>query len=256
MSQAGDVTKSNRKFPCSDGTTVVLPFFAAYTLARVGIRKIRVVAANGKKYYYVQWPGEPEQSLTRWLILEHYQLHRKLDGQGRIHHDGSDRFLPENFWREEFERGTAEPNEQRTRQRTACSSDPQVGPDTISQQLDWLGAGTLRRKALACIAAKTNPAHAQEIFQTVCVKVLPQIQRGQCKATSPVQFNDYVLTICRNECCDIATQGHANGGVLPDLLTRKGLTILADENLTDDFVPARSTPVKSLSDHDERVLPR
>src|SRR5258708_4021075 len=104
------VTK-NVNFPCSDASFVVLTERMADVVMSIPCKNVRVVKRTNKagvlvkNYYVPDWILLDvlgiKKMLPLWqMVANEDQLHKVLEGEGRIHHDGSNSFLPENFRRD------------------------------------------------------------------------------------------------------------------------------------------------------------
>lgn len=224
-------------FPVSDGSTVTVSAHADYVLRETfGIDRVKAVNANGKKYLYTPFEIPDLDVLAvyfgrvsaprRWLLAEFvarhiYHLHVYMPGDGMIHHNGSNSFLPSDYSREQWPELNSEPEENAKPPKDYV---PRVSAELIQNQLSWFAESALRTEAAKWAARLTNPAVAQDIVQQTYLKLFQQISGGQCEATDAKGLHDYVLTAVQFKCRTAAKNGKINGDVIPDLLTRKGLT--------------------------------
>lgn len=238
-------------FACSDGSSVPMTELAGYVLSRTEcVKNIRVVVSHGRRYYYVTPIEDEEKPLWKWLARRVYLL--ELNGDGEIHHDGSDSFLPVNFYRDEWPEHHVE-RERPKRPLKAYTPKPGVGPTLISQQLEWLTLPALRQQTLRIVAKRTNPAVSEEIVQSKFAELIRQIQGGQCQAKNLQTFTGYVVKACEKAARGLAKQGKLNGDVIPcDLNLKVGVVSLTGwENLCDEPTFATPTRTTSLSSYDK-----
>jgi hypothetical protein len=159
-----------------------------------------------------------------------------MPGDGAIHHNGTNSFLPSDYARDRWPEHDAESQPQ---EKAPKDYVPKVGTDLIRLQLAWFSEPALRTEAVKWASRLTNPAVAQDIVQQTYLKLYRQISGGQCEATDAKGVHDYALTAVQFKCRTAAKNGKLNGDVIPDLLARKGITVEMPEteNLWNDMCP-------------------
>lgn len=243
-------------FPCSDGSTVTIPETVAAELEAFDVKRLRVIKAGEKRYYYVKTDylifdaHDMPEDVPLWQFVAYSaKLFDVLPGLGQISHDGSDAFLVENFSRE-AEPKTLGPV---SKPRPVKTYTPKISAELIAEQLAWFEEPALYLEAVKWAAHFTNPSVAEDIVNQSSIEILTQIRGGQCEAVTQKKLKDYVLTIVGRH-ARRATHGLRGSNVLPGTLERKGFV--------EKFNPAtyiegdnrgnrRVAPMKSLSSYEK-----
>jgi hypothetical protein len=195
------VTKSVN-FPVNDGTEVVMSEQTAELLAGI-CKKVKAVKSRKdgvvvRHLYVPDWVAMEHglnQHIPLWqFVVMQDALHRKLDGDGRIYHDGSESFLPENFRRDEWPEtdDSVLPKEQ----KQVAVKMGQTLESVRAQQREWLDDAVLYETAFR----QTNrSADVVDAVQSAYEAALKQIDAGRCKAQTKAELCGYVLATCRNK---------------------------------------------------------
>ena len=206
MSVETAVTKSVN-YPVSDGTTVVLSEGVASLLQYIGCEKVRAIKRKAKRDLYVpDWilldVNGIKKMLPLWqMVADNDQLHRVLEGEGFIHHDGSASFLPENFRRDAWPEIDATVLE--TKEATIKTGQT---PEALRvKQREWLDDGTLYQTAIRQ-TQKLADGEVDDIVQAALLAALEQIDAGLCESQTKAALCSYFLATCRNKTYELDRQ--------------------------------------------------
>ena len=193
-------------YPCSDGTAVVLSEGFAGLLDSDGQKTVKAVKKRNKdgqvtRHLYVRdwltWQvNEVVVMQPLWqAVVVNAGFDRRLPGDGRIHHDGSDSFLLGNFFREEWpeiDNSVVAAHEQ----NSVKTGDT---PEALRvQQREWLNDETLLNKGIAgCV--RMADAESSDIVQASFMAVLENINAGLCRANNKGALCEYFLSTVRNK---------------------------------------------------------
>jgi hypothetical protein len=195
-----DVTKTVN-FPVSDGTTVVLTEGTANSLVNV-CKKIKAV--KGRKdgmpvrHLYVpdwiQYEAKGVKMPLWQFVTMDLTLYKVLEGDGRIHHDGSNSFLRENFRRDRWPEtdDTVLP----TQRKPVTVKTGQTVEGVRAQQREWLDDAVLYETA---VRVTDRSADVVDAVQSAYEAALSQIDSGLCKAGTKAELCAYVLSTCKHK---------------------------------------------------------
>jgi hypothetical protein len=206
MSAETAVTKSVN-YPVSDGTTVVLDERIASILQSISCKSVRAIKRKAKRDLYVpDWISLEVNGIKKltplWqFVVQEEQLHRVLEGEGRIHHDGSNSFLPENFRRDawpEIDVVVVETNE-------ATAKVGQTPESVRMKQRAWLDDAVLYQTAIRQ-TKKLADGEVEDIVQASLLAALEQIDAGHCESQTQAALCSYFLATCRNKTYELDRQ--------------------------------------------------
>src|SRR5258708_7845166 len=193
------VTKSVN-YPVSDGTAVVLSEGVASVLQYIGCKKVKAIKRKARRDLYVpDWILLDvlgiKKMLPLWqMVANEDQLHRVLEGEGRIHHDGSNSFLPENFRRDPWPELDASVLE--TKEPTAKTGQT---PENIRvQQREWLDDAVLYQTAIRQ-TQKLADGEVGDFVQEAFQAAFEAVVAGLCDAETKAALCSYFLATCRNK---------------------------------------------------------
>jgi hypothetical protein len=199
MSVETTVTKSVN-YPVSDGTTVVLSERIAGILRSIPCKSVRAIKRKAKVDHYVpDWVSLDVNGIKKLLplwqfVVEEEQLHRVLEGDGLIHHDGSASFLLENFRRDAWPEIDAAVLEM----KDATVKTGQTSEVLRIKQREWLDDATLYQTAVRQ-TQKLADSEVSDIVQAACEAALEAIGAGFCYAQTKAELCSYFLATCRNK---------------------------------------------------------
>ena len=197
------VTKSVN-YPVSDGTTVVLSERIAGILQSIPCKSVRAIKRKAKVDHYVSdWVSLDVNGIKKQLplwqfVVEEEQLHRVLEGDGLIHHDGSNSFLAENFRRDTW--GEIDASVLETEEATVkTGKTPEANR---VQQRAWLDDAVLYQTAIRQ-TKKLADGEVDDIVQAALLAALEQIDAGLCESQTQAALCSYFLATCRNKAFEL-----------------------------------------------------
>lgn len=190
-------------FPVNDGTTVIVSERIAGILASIcGSIKAVKRAKDGVMVRHLYVPdfvsldvNGIKKNLPLWqMVADEEQLHRVLEGEGRIRHDGSNSFLPENFRRDAWPETDVDVVE--TKEATVKTGQT---PEALRvKQRDWLDDAVLYQTAIRQ-TKKLADGEVEDIVQASLLAALEQIGAGLCESQTQAALCSYFLATCRNK---------------------------------------------------------
>jgi hypothetical protein len=193
------------KFPVNDGTTVIVSGHIAGILASI-CKSVKAVkrTKDGVMVRHLYVPdfvsldvNGIKKLLPLWqFVVGEEQLHRTLDGEGRVHHDGSTSFLPENFRRDAWPE--IDPDVVIFPRFQATAKVGQTKDAMRIKQREWLDDATLYQTATRQ-TEKLADGEVSDIVQAAYEAALESIDAGFCYAQTKAELCSYFLATCRNK---------------------------------------------------------
>jgi hypothetical protein len=190
-------------FPVNDGTTVIVSERIAGILASIcGSIKAVKRAKDGVMVRHLYVPdfvsldvNGIKKNLPLWqMVADEEQLHRVLEGEGRIRHDGSNSFLAENFRRDAWPETDADVVE--TKEATVKTGQT---PEALRvKQRDWLDDTALYKNTIDEVRQLAD-GEVSDIVQAAYQAALESIGAGFCYAQTKAELCSYFLATCRNK---------------------------------------------------------